>query len=427
MSNYQQGTQCLHGGYIAKNGEPRNIPIVQSTTFRYESEKTMTTLFQQETAGYTYSRIANPTNDYIAARICELEGGTAALLTSSGQAANFYAIFNIAQCGDHVVCSAALYGGTYHLFAITMRKMGLEFTFVPPNATEEELNAAFRPNTKAVYGETISNPVLHVLDIELYAKVAHQHGVPLIVDNTFPTPLGCRPFQWGADIVTHSTTKYMDGHANAIGGAIVDGGTFNWAQYPEKYPDLTTPDPGYHDVIYTERYGQGGAYIKKATVHLMQDFGSTPAPMNTYLLGVGLETLHLRMPRHWENGLAVATFLENHPKVNWVNFPQLKSSPAYELAQKYLPHGTSGVVSFGVKGGREGATTFMGGLKLVSIATHVADSKTCILHPASTTHNQLNDEQLKEVGVPPDMIRISVGIEDIKDLLADLSQGLDVL
>ena len=427
MSDYRPSTNCLHAGYVPGNGEPRNIPIVQSTTFRYATGEAMGALFDLEAAGYFYTRLQNPTSDAVAAKICALEGGTAAMLTSSGQAANFFAVFNIASCGDHVVASSAIYGGTFNLFAVTMKRMGIDFTFVDPNCSDAELEAAFRPNTKAVFGETIANPALTVLDIERFAKAAHAHGVPLIVDNTFPTPVNCRPFEHGADIVTHSTTKYMDGHANAVGGAIVDSGKFDWTAHADKFPGLTTPDESYHGITYTEKFGLGGAYITKATAQLMRDFGATPAPMNAYLLNVGLETLPLRMAKHCANALEVARYLEGHDKVAWVNYPGLESSPYHALAQKYMPGGTCGVVSFGVKGGREAASKFMAGLKLASIATHVADAKTCVLHPASTTHRQMNDAELAAAGVSPDLIRLSVGIEDAADLLADLEQALAAL
>ena len=417
-------TSCLHAGYRPGNGEPRNIPIIQSTTFRYETSEDMGKLFDLEASGYFYTRLQNPTNDYVAAKICALEGGTAAMLTSSGQAANFYAVFNIASCGDHVVASSAIYGGTYNLFAVTMKRMGIEFTFVSPDCTEEELNAAFRPNTRAVFGETIANPALTVLDIEKFAKAAHAHGVPLIVDNTFPTPVNCRPFEWGADIVTHSTTKYMDGHANAVGGAIVDSGKFDWTKYPDKFPGLCTPDDSYHGVTYTERFGLEGAYITKATAQLMRDFGAIPSPMNCYFLNVGLETLTLRMAKHCSNALRLAKYLQAHPMVSWVKYPGLEGDKYHEVAQKYMPGGTCGVISFGVKGGRAAAERFMKGLKLASIATHVADAKTCVLHPASATHRQMNDEELVAAGVSPDLIRLSVGIEDPEDLIADVGQAL---
>ena len=424
MSEYQPSTNCLHAGYVPGSGEPRNIPIVQSTTFRYATGEAMGALFDLEAEGYFYTRLQNPTSDAVAAKICALEGGTAAMLTSSGQAANFFAIFNIASCGDHVVASSAIYGGTFNLFAVTMKRMGIDFTFVGPDCTEEELEAAFRPNTKAVFGETIANPALTVLDIEKFARCAHAHGVPLIVDNTFPTPIHCRPFQWGADIVTHSTTKYMDGHANAVGGAIVDSGKFDWNRYADKFPGLTTPDESYHGITYTERFGLGGAYITKATAQLMRDFGATPAPMNSYFVNVGLETLPLRVEKHCANAQAAAEFLASHPKVAWVNYPGLPGNPYYALARKYMPDGTCGVVSFGVQGGREAASRFMAGLKLASIATHVADAKTCVLHPASTTHRQMNDEELLAAGVSADLVRLSVGIEDPADILADLEQAL---
>ena len=427
MSDYRLSTNCLHAGYVPGNGEPRNIPIVQSTTFRYATGEAMGALFDLEAAGYFYTRLQNPTSDAVAAKICALEGGTAAMLTSSGQAANFFAVFNIASCGDHVVASSAIYGGTFNLFAVTMKRMGVDFTFVDPNCSDAALEAAFRPNTKAVFGETIANPALTVLDIERFAKAAHAHGVPLIVDNTFPTPVNCRPFEHGADIVTHSTTKYMDGHANAVGGAIVDSGRFDWFAHADKFPGLTTPDESYHGITYAEKFGLGGAYITKAVVQLMRDLGASPAPMNAYLLNVGLETLPLRMAKHCANALEVARYLEGHHKVAWVNYPGLESSPYHALARKYMPNGTCGVVSFGVKGGREAASRFMAGLKLCSIATHVADAKTCVLHPASTTHRQMNDAELQAAGVSPDLIRLSVGIEDAADLLADLDQALAAL
>ena len=417
-------TICIHGGYTPGNGEPRNIPIVQSTTFRYATGEAMGALFDLEASGYFYTRLQNPTNDRVAAKICALEGGTAAMLTSSGQAANFYAVFNIASCGDHVVASSAIYGGTFNLFAVTMKRMGIDFTFVSPDCSEEELEAAFRPNTKAVFGESVANPALSVLDIERFAKAAHAHGVPLIVDNTFPTPVNCRPFEFGADIVTHSTTKYMDGHANAVGGAIVDSGKFDWTKYPDKFPGLCPPDESYHGVTYTERFGLAGAFITKATAQLMRDFGSIPSPQNAYYLNIGLETLSLRMARHCANALAVAKYLKNHPKVAWVRHPGLEGDPYYALAQKYMPKGSCGVVSFGVKGGREAASKFMAGLTLASIATHVADAKTCVLHPASTTHRQMSDAELEAAGVSPDLVRFSVGIEDVEDILADVEKAL---
>ena len=422
-----QDTICLHGGYTPKNGEPRQIPIVQSTTFKYDTSEDMGKLFDLEASGYFYTRLQNPTNDAVAAKIAALEGGAAAMLTSSGQAASFYAIFNICSCGDHVVSSATIYGGTYNLFAVTMKRMGIEFTFVEPDCSDEELEAAFRPNTKAVFGETITNPALTVLDIERFAKAAHAHGVPLIIDNTFATPILCRPFEWGADIVTHSTTKYMDGHAAAVGGCIVDSGKFDWNAHADKFPGLTTPDESYHGITYTERFGLEGAYITKATAQLMRDFGSIQSPQHAFLLNLGLESLHLRMIRHSENGQAVAEFLDKHPKVAWVNYCGLPGNKYHDLAQKYLPKGCCGVVSFGIQGGRAAAETFMKNLKLASIATHVADAKTCILHPASSTHRQMNEEELKAAGVPSDLIRLSVGIEDIQDILADIEQALNAV
>lgn len=418
-------TKCVQAGYTPKNGEPRQIPIIQSTTYKYDTGAAMGALFDLEAAGYMYSRLQNPTTDMVAAKIAAMEGGTAAMLTSSGQAATFYAIFNICSCGDHVVCSSQIYGGTFNLFAVTMKRMGIEFTFIAPDCSDEEFEAAFQDNTKAVFGETISNPSLSVLDIERFANMAHAHGVPLIVDNTFPTPINCRPFEYGADIITHSTTKYMDGHASAIGGAIVDRGAFDWAAYGDKFAGLTTPDESYHGVTYTERFGNEGAFITKATVQLMRDFGSTQSPQSAYLLNLGLESLHLRMIRHCENALAIAKFLQAHPQVAWVNYPELEGNKNYALAQKYLPNGSCGVVSFGAKGGRAAAESFMGKLKIGAIATHVADAHTCVLHPASTTHRQLNDAQLVDAGVPADLIRLSVGIEDIDDLLADIAQALD--
>jgi len=425
MPDFGLDTNCLHAGYTPGNGEPRNIPIVQSTTFRYETSEAMGKLFDLEAEGYFYTRLQNPTNDRVAAKIAALEGGTAAMLTSSGQAANFYAIFNICSCGDHVVASSAIYGGTFNLFSVTMKRMGIEFTFLSPDCTVEELEAAFRPNTKAVFGETIANPALSVFDFEKFAAAAHAHGVPLIVDNTFATPVHCRPFEHGADIVTHSTTKYMDGHALTVGGCIVDSGKFDWTKYPDKFPGLCTPDDSYHGVTYTERFGLGGAFITKCTAQLMRDFGSIQSPQNAFLLNVGLETLPLRMKKHCKNALTIAKFLKDHPKVAWVTYPGLEGDKYYELAQKYMPDGTCGVVSFGVKGGREAASRFMAGLKLASIATHVADAKTCVLHPASATHRQMTDEQLVAAGVGPDLIRLSVGIEDVNDLLADVTSALE--
>ena len=418
-------TICVQGGYTPGNGEPRQIPIIQSTTFKYDTSEDMGKLFDLEAEGYFYTRLQNPTNDYVAAKIAQLEGGTAAMLTSSGQAANFYALFNICGCGDHIVSSSSIYGGTYNLIAVTMKRMGIDVTFVAPTASDEELNAAFRPNTKAMFGETIANPALTVLDIERFAKAAHAHGVPLIVDNTFATPIGCRPFEWGADIVTHSTTKYMDGHAAAVGGAIVDSGNFDWMAHADKYPGLTTPDESYHGVTYAERFGNGGAFITKCTTQLMRDLGSIQSPQHAFLLNLGLESLHVRMKRHCENGQAVAKYLHDHPKVAYVNYCGLPDDPYHELAKKYLPNGSCGVVSFGLKGGREAASTFMKSLKLAAIETHVADARTCCLNPASSTHRQMNDEQLREAGVPAELIRISIGLEDIDDLIADLSQALD--
>lgn len=424
MSDYSINTNCIHAGYVAGNGEPRNFPIVQSTTFRYATSPEMAALFDLEASGYFYTRLQNPTNDVVAAKIAALEGGTAAMLTSSGQAASFFSIFNICSAGDHVVASATLYGGTYNLFAITMKRMGIDFTFVNPDCTPEELDAAFKPNTKAVFGETIANPALIVLDIEKFASAAHNHGVPLIIDNTFATPINCRPIEWGADIVIHSTTKYMDGHATSVGGAIIDSGKFDWTKYPDKFPGLTTPDESYHGITYTERFGLEGAYITKAVAQLMRDFGAQSAPMNAFLLNIGLETLHLRVARHCENALKVAEFLSNNPNISWVNYPGLPTDKYYSLAQKYMPNGTCGVITFGIKGGRAAAEKFMAGLKLASIATHVADAKTCVLHPASATHRQMNDEELEAAGVSPDLIRFSVGIEDARDIIDDIAQAL---
>ena len=424
MNQYQTGTKCVQGGYTPGNGEPRQIPIIQSTTFKYDTSEHMGKLFDLEETGYFYTRLQNPTNDMVAAKICELEGGGTAMLTSSGQAANFFATFNIAGCGDHIVSSSTIYGGTYNLFAVTMKRMGIEFTFVEPDCTDEELEAAFRPNTKAVFGETIANPALAVLDIERFAKAAHAHGVPLIVDNTFPTPVNCRPIEWGADIVTHSTTKYMDGHGAAVGGCIVDSGKFDWMAHAEKFPGLTTPDESYHGIVYAEKFGLGGAFITKATAQLMRDFGSIQSPQNAFYLNLGLESLHVRMPRHCENGLAVATFLKNHPKVSWVTFPGLEGDKYYDIAKKYMPNGTCGVVSFGVKGGRKAAEAFMKELKLAAIETHVADARTCCLHPANATHRQMNDEELAAAGITPDLVRMSCGLEDAKDLIADIEQAL---
>ena len=424
MSQYKINTKCVQGGYTPGNGEPRQIPIIQSTTFKYATSEDMGKLFDLEAEGYFYTRLQNPTNDYVAAKICDMEGGTAAMLTSSGQAANFYAIFNIATCGDHVVACSTIYGGTFNLFNVTMRKMGIDFTFVSPDCSEEELNAAFKPNTKAVFGETIANPALTVLDIEKFANAAHSHGVPLIIDNTFATPVNCRPFQWGCDIVTHSTTKYMDGHGAGVGGCIVDSGNFDWMAHADKFPGLCTPDDSYHGITYAEKFGQAGAFITKCTAQLMRDFGSTQSPQNAFLLNLGLESLHVRVARHCENGLAVAKYLKNHPKVDWVTYPGLEGDKYYDLAQKYMPTGTCGVVSFGVKGGRKAAETFMKGLKLAAIETHVADARTCCLHPASATHRQMNDEELIAAGITPDLVRFSCGIEDADDLIADIEQAL---
>lgn len=420
-------TICIQGGYEPKNGQPRQLPIIQSTTYRYDTSADMGKLFDLESDGYMYSRLANPTCDMVAKKIAAMEGGSAAMLTSSGQAANFYAIFNIASCGDHIVASSTIYGGTFNLFSVTMKRMGIDFTFVNPDCTEEELDSAFRENTKAVFGETIANPALTVLDIEKFAKAAHSHGVPLIVDNTFATPVNCRPFEWGADIVTHSTTKYMEGHAATIGGCIVDSGKFDWTQYPDRFPGLCTPDESYHGVTYTERFGLEGAFITKAVAQLMRDFGSTPSPHSAFLLSLGLESLPVRMERHCSNALKMAEFLESSDKVAWVNYPDLASNKYNALAKKYLPKGSCGVISFGIRGGRSAAEEFMDHLKLASIETHVADSRTCCLHPASSTHRQMTDSQLIAAGVPADLIRISIGLENIGDLISDVSQALEKL
>lgn len=420
----KKDTECVRAGYEPGNGEPRQIPIVQSTTFRYTTSEEMGALFDLEKAGYFYTRLQNPTNDNVAARITALEGGVAGMLTSSGQAANFFAVFNICEAGDHFVASSTIYGGTFNLFGVTMKKMGVECTFVDQNASEEEISAAFRPNTKCMFGETVSNPGVKVLDIEKFAKIAHAHGVPLIVDNTFPTPVNCRPFEWGADIVTHSTTKYMDGHGVAVGGAIVDSGNFDFAAYGDKFPGLNTPDESYHGIVYTKKFGKAG-YITKATSQLMRDLGSIQSPQNAFYLGLGLESLHLRMPRHCANAQRIAEFLEAHPAVEWVSYPGLKSNKYYELGKKYCPNGTCGVLCFGLKGGRAAAEKFMDGLKLVRIYTHVADSQSCMLHPASHTHRQLTDEQLAAAGIDPSLIRFSVGIEDADDIIADITQALD--
>lgn len=423
---YRLGTKCIQSGWTPSNGEPRILPIYQSTTFKYDSSDQMGRLFDLEESGYFYTRLQNPTNDAVAAKITDLEGGVAGMLTSSGQAANYYAIFNICEAGDHVVCGAALYGGTFNLFHVTMKKMGIDFTFVDTDASEEELEKAFRPNTKAVFAETIANPALVILDIEKMAKLAHAHGVPLIVDNTFPTPINCRPIAWGADIVTHSTTKYMDGHAMCVGGCIVDSGNFDWETHATKYPGLTQPDESYHGIVYTQKFGKG-AYITKATTQLMRDLGSIQSPQNAFLLNVGIETLHLRMPRHCENAAKAARFLHNHEKVAWVNFAGLPDNKYHTLAKKYMPDGTCGVISFGLKGGRAVTVGFMDSLKLIAIVTHVADARTCVLHPASHTHRQMTDEQLKEAGVAPDLIRLSVGLEHAEDIIGDLRQALETI
>lgn len=418
-------TICVQGGYTPKNGEPRQIPIIQSTTFKYDTSEDMAKLFDLEASGYFYTRLQNPTNDYVAAKIAQLEGGTAGMLTSSGQAANFYAVFNIANAGDHVVATSAIYGGTYNLFNVTMRKMGVDFTFISPNSTEEEIQAAFKPNTKAVFGETIANPALKMFDIELFARVAHRNGVPLIVDNTFATPINCRPIEHGADIVTHSTTKYMDGHGAAVGGAIVDGGKFDWLSHADKFPGLCTPDESYHGIVYAKKFGKEGAFITKCTAQLMRDFGSIQSPQNAFLLNLGLESLHVRVQRHCENALAVAKYLQSDNRIAWVKYPGLENDEDYALAQKYCPKGTCGVVSFGVKGGRKKAEEFMKGLKVVAIETHVADARSCCLHPASSTHRQLTDDELYAAGVSPDLVRLSCGLESSLDLIDDIKQALD--
>ena len=427
MSEYRIETKCVQGGYTPGNGEPRQIPIYQSTTFKYDTSEHMGQLFDLEASGYFYSRLQNPTCDLVAAKIAALEGGTAAMLTSSGQAANFYAVFNVANCGDHVVASSTIYGGTFNLFSVTMKKMGIDFTFVAPDCTEEELAAAFKPNTKAVFGETIANPALSVLDIERFANAAHAHGVPLIIDNTFATPINCRPIEWGADIVTHSTTKYMDGHGAAVGGCIVDSGNFDWLAHADKFPGLCTPDDSYHGITYAEKFGQGGAFITKATAQLMRDFGSTQSPQSAFLLNLGLESLHVRIPRHCENGLAVAKYLKNHDSISYVIYPGLEGDKYYETAKKYLPNGSCGVVSFGVKGGRKAAEAFMGHLKTAAIETHVADARTCCLHPASSTHRQMTDAELAAAGVPADMVRLSCGLENAQDLIDDIAQALEAI
>lgn len=425
-NNYKIETKCIQSGWEPKQGEPRVVPIYQSTTFKYDTSEQMGRLFDLEDSGYFYTRLQNPTNDIVANKICDLEGGVAAMLTSSGQAANFYAIMNICEAGDHIVCASALYGGTYNLYAHTIRKMGVEATFVDPDASEEEISSAFRDNTKALFGETISNPALVVLDLEKFAKVAHEHGVPFIVDNTFATPINCRPFEWGADIVTHSTTKYMDGHAMSVGGCIVDSGNFDWEAYGDKFSCLTAPDETYHGIVYTKKFGKG-AYITKATAQLMRDLGSIQSPQNAFLLNVGLETLHLRVPRHCENAKKVAEFLKDHEKVAWVSYPDLEGDKYHALAQKYLPNGSCGVLTFGIKGGRDASVTLMDNLKLAAIVTHVADSRTSVLHPASHTHRQMNEQELIEAGVQPDLIRFSVGIENADDIIADLAQALELV
>lgn len=421
---FKPETLCVQAGWTPKKGEPRVLPIYQSTTFKYDTSEQMARLFDLEDSGYFYTRLQNPTNDAVAAKIAALEGGVAAMLTSSGQAANFYAIFNICQAGDHFISSSAIYGGTFNLFSVTLKKLGIDVTFISPEATEEEIEAAIKPNTKALFGETVSNPSLEVLDIEKFARVAHRNGMPLIVDNTFPTPINCRPFEWGADIVVHSTTKYMDGHATSVGGVIVDSGNFDWDANAEKYPGLCTPDESYHGLTYTKAFGKL-AFITKATAQLMRDLGSIQSPQNAFLLNLGLETLHLRMPRHCENALKVAQFLQNEPRVAWVNYCDLPGNKYYDLAKKYMPNGSCGVISFGLKGGREDSIKFMDSLKVVAIVTHVADARTCVLHPASHTHRQLSDEQLMEAGVRPDLIRLSVGIENVDDIIADIKQALD--
>ena len=422
--DYSLNTKCVQAGYTPGNGEPRQIPIVQSTTFKYDTSDQMGRLFDLEDSGYFYTRLQNPTNDAVAQKICDLEGGVAAMLTSSGQAANFYAVFNICEAGDHLICSSNVYGGTFNLFGVTMKKMGIDVTFVDPEITPEDLDKEFKPNTKCVFGESISNPSLVVLDFEKFSKAAHSHGVPLIVDNTFPTPINCRPFEYGVDIVTHSTTKYMDGHAMAVGGAIVDSGNFDWQAHGDKFPGMTQPDDSYHGIVYSEKFGKAG-YITKATAQVMRDLGSIPSPQNSFLLNVGLETLHLRMPKHCENAYKVAKWLSENDKVAWVNYPGLEGDKYYERAKKYMPNGTCGVLTFGIKGGREASIKFMDSLKFIAIVTHVADARSCVLHPASHTHRQMTDEQLIEAGVQPDLIRFSVGIEDAEDIIADLEQALN--
>ena len=427
MSDYRINTKCVQGGYQPENGGPRQIPIIQSTTFKYNTSEDMGKLFDLEASGYFYSRLQNPTCDYVAAKIAEMEGGTAGMLTSSGQAANFFSLFNICEAGSHIVSSSAIYGGTFNLISVTMAKMGIEATFVSPDATEEELHAAFKDNTRAMFGETIANPALAVLDIEKFAKVAHAHGVPLIVDNTFPTPVNCRPIEWGADIVTHSTTKYMDGHGSAVGGAIVDSGNFNWMAYADKYPGLCTPDESYHGIVYAEKFGQGGAFITKCVSQLMRDLGTVQSPQRAFYLNLGLESLHVRMPRHVENGQAVAEFLQKQPQVKHVSYSGLPGDPYYDIAKKYMPDGGCGVVSFELEGGRAAAETFMKNLKLAAIETHVADARTCCLNPATSTHRQMNEEQLAAAGIPAGLVRMSCGLEDKEDLIADLRQALEAI
>ena len=424
MSNYKIGTKCVQSGWEPKNGEPRVLPIIQSTTYKYESSDEMGALFDLEKSGYFYTRLQNPTNDFVAKKICDLEGGYAAMLLSSGQAANFYAVFNICEAGGHMISSSEIYGGTFNLFAVTMKKLGIDCTFIDPDASEEEIQAAIRPNTKLIFGESIANPAITILDIEKFAKVAHKNGIPLIIDNTFPTPVNCRPFEWGADIVTHSTTKYMDGHATAVGGCIVDSGNFDWEKYADKYPGLTTPDESYHGIIYTKKFGKA-AYITKATSQLMRDLGSIQSPQNAFLLNIGLETLELRVRRHCENADKVARYLDSDDRVAWVNYAGLEGNKYHDLAKKYMPNGTCGVISFGLKGTKETAVKFMDSLKLAAIVTHVADDRTCVLHPASHTHRQMTEQQLIEAGVQPDLIRFSVGIEDADDIIADIKQALD--
>ena len=427
MSDYKLNTKCVQAGYTPGNGEPRQIPIIQSTTFKYDTSEDMGKLFDLEAEGYFYTRLQNPTNDMVAAKIAALEGGTAAMLTSSGQAANFFALFNICECGSHIVASSSIYGGTFNLISVTMAKMGISVTFVSPDCSEEELDAAFQENTRVVFGETIANPALTVLDIEKFAQAAHRHGVPLVVDNTFPTPVNCRPIEWGADIVTHSTTKYMDGHGAAVGGAIVDAGRFDWMAHADKFPGLCTPDESYHGITYAEKFGKEGAFITKCTAQLMRDLGCIQSPQHAFILNLGLESLHVRMPRHVENGQAVAEFLAGHDKVESVNYPGLPSDPYYEIGRKYMPNGGCGVVSFVVKGGRKAAEQFMKGLRLAAIETHVADARTCCLNPATSTHRQMTDEQLLAAGIPAGLVRISCGLEDKEDLIADLAQALDAL